>query len=325
MDRLLHIHALLRKIPFLLSCIVAAACGGRKPASPAAPVSREFPLIEVPSLYTETEERVGYAVAHFWDRFLDTSRVYTCDSVLVNGVTADALEEQFGTFVSLAEMVPLKDGKAAVEQMFNRAEAFGRKEPAVFKSLSDLARKYLYDPNSPVRSEDLYQPWVRRLSASPLVDSLLYLGYAWEAKMCALNGIGTKATDFSFTDTRGRRRTLYGIQADHLLLIFGNPDCKACRELTEEMGAEPSVSALIKSGSLKVVDVYIDREINEWKAHMAEYPADWINGYDHSFSIRSDLLYNIRGIPSIYLLDASKTVLLKDAPADKVLEALAAL
>ena len=36
--------------------------------------------------------------------------------------------------------------------------------------------------------------------------------------------------------------------------------------------------------------------------------------------IRSDHLYDVRAIPSLYLLDSQKRVLMKDAPEDKVLE-----
>ena len=84
----------------------------------------------------------------------------------------------------------------------------------------------------------------------------------------------------------------------------------------------PEIAALIKAGRLQVVDVYIDQEIDDWRAHIPEYPAEWINGYDQDYVIRTDLLYNVRGIPSIYLLDASKTVLMKDAVEDDVLAAL---
>ena len=49
------------------------------------------------------------------------------------------------------------------------------------------------------------------------------------------------------------------------------------------------------------------------------------NGYDHNYAIRTDLIYNVRGIPSIYLLDAEKTVLMKDATPERVLTALANL
>ena len=38
-----------------------------------------------------------------------------------------------------------------------------------------------------------------------------------------------------------------------------------------------------------------------------------------------DQIYNVRAIPSLYLLDREKRVILKDAPQDKVFEKLAAL
>ena len=309
----------------ILFVILCCACGprGGKTVAPA-PSSRDFPRPEVPSVYTSAPDRIAWAAAHYWDRFTDTTQVYACDSTTVNGVLLEEVEAQMGNFTTLLEEIPLEQGSNAVVHFYDRIDAFERKYPDsnVFEELCRLTRHYLYDPNSPVRNEDLYGPFVERLGASDLIDNGYRMGYEWDGRMCRLNRVGTPATDFSFTDTRGRVRTLYGIRAEYTLLVFGNPGCKACRELTEAMASTPEVAVLVSSGRLQVVDVYIDREIEDWKAHAAEYPADWINGYDHDYAIRTDLLYTVRGIPSIYLLDASKTVLMKDAVADKVLTAL---
>ena len=309
----------------LLLALLAVSCqlvrrGGKDDSLPV----RDFPRAEAPSLYGEGPERLEWTVAHFWDRFTDTDEAFACDSVTVNGVALSDVESQMGLFTTLLRQVPPEAGVRAVAGLFDRAEAFERKYPQtnVFEELSRLTRYYLYDPNSPVRNEDLYQPYVARLSASDLVDEAYRKGYAWDARLCGLNRVGTPAADFSFTDTRGRVRTLYGVRADYVLLIFGNPVCKACRELMEAMSASPRIAALSDSGRLQVVDIYIDRDIDDWKARVPEYPSGWINGYDHAYAIRTDLLYNVRGIPSVYLLDAAKTVLLKDAVEDDILEAL---
>lgn len=278
-------------------------------------------------MYSEPQERASYALNHFWDRFTDTTQVYACDSLMVNGVTVEDVESQMGLFATLLGQQPLDAGAQAVICLYDRAEAFERKFPEsnVFEELGRLAKHYLYDPNSPVRNEDLYFFFVDRLGRSDLIDNGYRMGYEWDARMCSLNRVGTKAADFSFTDTRGRVRTLYGVKAEYVVLIFGNPGCTACREIMEDMESSPEVSALITSGRLQVVDVYIDQEIDDWKAHIPDYPASWINGYDHNYAIRTDLIYNVRGIPSIYLLDAEKTVLLKDTPSERLLAALAAL
>ena len=315
----------MRKYLICLSLFLLCACGQRGGKTDSKePATREFPQVEVPSMYTDPLERAVYATNHFWDRFTDTSKVYACDSVTVNGVPMEALESQMGLFASLAGQLSLEEGGKAVARLYERAEAFERKYPEtnVFEQLSRWTNHYLYDPNSPVRNEDLYFYYVDRLSRSDLIDSGYRTGYEWDARKCSLNRVGTPAADFSFTDTRGRVRTLYGIKAEYTVLIFGNPGCKACMEIMEAMESTSEIADLISSGRLQVVDVYIDQDIDDWKAHIPEYPKTWINGYDHGYTIRTDLLYNVRGIPSIYLLNADKTVLMKDAPQENVLRAL---
>lgn len=318
----------MRKYLVILAFSLLCACGPRGgKAVSDTPARREFPQVEIPSMYTDPQERTVYVLNHFWDRFTDTTKVYTCDSLTVNGVALDAVESQMGLFATLLRQLPLEESGKAVVRLYDRAEAFERKSPEsnVFEQLSRLTKHYLYDPNSPVRNEDLYWYYVDRLSRCDLIDGGYRTGYEWEARMCRLNRIGTPAADFTFTDTRGRLRTLYGVKADYTVLIFGNPGCNACQEIMEAMSASPEISALIDSGRLQVVDVYIDQDIDDWKAHIPEYPKNWINGYDQAYTIRTDLIYNVRGIPSVYLLDADKTVVMKDAPQELVLGALASL
>ena len=275
----------------------------------------------------ERGEQAEYALTHFWDRFTDTAQLFACDSTLVNGVLKENVESQMGLYASVLDQVPLPVALRSLARLYDRLDAFARKYPDsnVFGEMVEMTSRYLYDPNSPVRNEEFYLPFVERLASSDLVSEGLRVGYGWDARKCALNRIGTPAADFPFTDTKGRLRTLHGVRADYVLLIFANPGCKACQDITAAMQASPRISELVSSGRLKVVDVYIDNEVDDWKAHIADYPADWINGYDHNYSIRTDLVYNVRAIPSIYLLDAGKNVLMKDAPQEKVLGALEAL
>ena len=51
---------------------------------------------------------------------------------------------------------------------------------------------------------------------------------------------------------------------------------------------------------------------------MPIYPEEWYNGFDPDYVIRTDQLYNVRAIPSLYLLDADKKVMLKDATTEKL-------
>jgi len=314
-----------RKNLFLAALLLAAlSCGPKKKSSAPVVLTRDFPRAEVPMMITQPQERLAWLGQHFWDRFTAPDSLYYCDSLTVNGVPKDELEKQVGVFATLLQEMPLPEGKRSMERLYEQLEAFQQARPQgnVFPQTVALVSHYLYDPNSPVRSEDLYLPFVSRLATSALIDPDYRHGYAWDARMCELNRIGTPAADFVFVDTAGKRRSLYGIKAERILLIFGNPDCHACKEIQETFTQYPELTARIEAGSLKVVDIYIDEDIELWRARKAAYPASWINGYDPSYSIRTDLIYNVRAVPSLYLLDAKKTVLLKDATPEKVLEYL---
>lgn len=137
--------------------------------------------------------------------------------------------------------------------------------------------------------------------------------------MCSLNRKGTRAADIVFTLLDGRKMTLHGIEAGHILLMFSNPGCDACDKLASLLASSETVSKLIKSGELAVVNLYIDLEVEKWKAMAAKYPKEWLNGHDQDYTIRKSLTYDVRAIPCLYLLDGDKTVILKDAPVEKVL------
>lgn len=310
----------MRKYVLALAAFAAViACRPKNTGKAPAPQHRSFPRVEAPAMMDNPQERLEYIVMHFWDAFAKVD--HPTDSLIIGGVKKADVEGQMGVFATLLQQVPESVGQKAMQALYANLE----KAPGMFTPMTELVRQYFFDPNSPVRNEALYLPFVKALSSSPLVKEDLRGGYAWDARLCALNLPGTKAADFRFIDTSGRARTLHSVKAEYVLLVFGNPDCTACRELVENMSSVPEISALEASGRLKVVDIYIDQEIDVWKQRMASYPKNWINGYDPDYVIRQDLIYDVRAVPSIYLLDRDKTVLLKDAPENVALEVLAGL
>ena len=77
---------------------------------------------------------------------------------------------------------------------------------------------------------------------------------------------------------------------------------------------------MISAGKLAVLNIYIDEDLEAWRSYMPIYPEEWFNGFDPDFVIRTDVLYNVRAIPSLYLLDKDKTVIMKDAVTERVLD-----
>ena len=75
---------------------------------------------------------------------------------------------------------------------------------------------------------------------------------------------------------------------------------------------------MISSGALAVLNIYIDEDLQAWREYMPIYPEEWYNGFDPDLVIRTDNLYSVRAIPSLYLLDKDKRIIMKDAPENKL-------
>lgn len=309
--------------------VLVASCGGNGRRTKAAVSAdadkyKPFPAIQVPDMLTDPSERMDYILVHFWDGLVSPSVSGKCDSTHVAGFSADDIEKQFGIYSALLWQAPLDASVKSVASLFKAVEAVERRDTSsnIFETITKFADKYFHDPNSPVRNEDFYLPYVQGLAESDMVSPSMKPAYEYDASMCSLNKTGTKAADFSFKDINGKIHTLYGVKADYILLFFSNPGCPNCKEITDMIEQSEEVSEMERTGRLKVVNVYIDQEIDKWKSFAAEYPKEWICGYDHNYIIRTDLTYNVRAIPSLYLLDKDKKVILKDAPQDKVFEML---
>lgn len=281
-----------------------------------------FPEIQIPSMLDGQKERVEYLVLHWWDGITDSSRDFPSDSVYINGVRKTEVEQKMANWISLLDRVDFPTADKALSRLYDRMNAFQLKDTTslLFVNFSELVEKYLYDPNSPLRNEDYYGVFAEHLSKSDFVDDALKGKYAREAHLSKLNRVGTKAADFTFSDKNGKMRTLYGIKSELVLLFFSNPGCTACKEIIDVLNNDPVISGHIEQGRLAVLNMYIDEDIQAWRSYMQIYPEHWYNGFDPYMVLRKNDKYYIRAIPSLYLLDRDKKVIMKDAPEARVFD-----
>ena len=301
--------------------LIVAGCGQRKAEQFQA---LPFPDVLPPAMMEDPQDRAEYMAQNMWNSLTDPSRTYPCDSLLVSGVRRTDVEQKFANWVQVLGMSSRPVAEKSVGRLYDRALACEKKDTSsnVFETFASLVDKYLFDPNSPLRDEDLYGAYASRLAAYEGYTEVQKEKYARDARLCALNKVGTKAADFRFADRRGKIKTLYGVEAPYTLLFFSNPGCEACMSIINVLKEDPQISSMISSGRLKVLNIYIDEDLDAWRSYMPVYPEEWYNGFDPDFVIRNETLYNVRAIPSLYLLDSDKTVLLKDAPENRMFEYL---
>ena len=305
-----------------LVAVIAAGCGQNRKAEQFQALP--FPDVKIPAMMTGSADVAEYISMHYWDGLTDLSRDYPCDSLYVSGVKKEDVEQKFADWNAVLGVLPRSIADKAVNALYEKAATCELKDTSsnVFDTFVMLAEKYFYDPNSPVRNEDHYHAFVRNLASFEGFDEAVRGKYAYQARMTALNREGTIAADFRFADKNGRIHSLHGINAPMTLLFFSNPGCDACMEIIKVLSGHEGIASMIADGRLAVLNIYIDEDIQAWRDYMPIYPEQWYNGFDPDMVIRGETLYNVRAIPSLYLLDHEKRVILKDAPENRVFETL---
>jgi len=255
----------------------------------------------VPLLITNPQERAEYIIAHYWDKFNFLDTMY-CHA-------PDITEQAFVDFLSVFSFTSPQAIKRAVTTLMNSAEASAVMYNYFFKT----AEKYLYDPNSQMRNDEYFIPFLEHIVSSEKLTEASKLRPTALLELAKRNRPGATANNFTFTTASGQNNTLYNLQATCLLLIFYNPGCSECRHTVDMLRNAEQVTSMIASGKLKVLMVYTDKDVELWKKHFDEIPSKWLNSYDRSLTIRDKQLYDLKAIPTLYLLDKDKKVILKDA------------
>lgn len=299
--------------------VMAAGCREKKAEQFKA---LPFPDVQIPAMISGQQEALEYLALNYWNGLTDASRIYPSDSVLVSGVRRADVEQKFADWTAVLEAAGMDVWEKSVSRLYDRALKCEQTDTSsnVFETFAELCEKYLYDPNSPMRNEEMYLSFVMKYSGYPGLSDVEKEKYRRQARLCSLNRPGTVAADFRFADKRGQIRNLHGIESEFTLLFFSNPGCNACMDIINVLKGDPVISGLISDGTLAVVNIYIDEDIQAWRSYMPVYPEEWYNGFDPDFVLRNNDIYAVRAIPSLYLLDKEKRVILKDSPEQKLFQ-----
>ncbi len=287
---------------FLLVGLLLAGCSSRgvkrHSATKTAPL-HEFALPVLPVAMGE-EQQLDYLREHYWDRFrfADTLALREADTL--------QLLRRFGYYIALFADAPTH--RAPIEELMRRASS----SRPMLDLFSYLAEEVLHNPNSPLRNDELYIPVLEAQLAAPYYDEYERIIPEHDLRLARQNRLGEPANDFAYTLSDGRKGRLYGIEADYVLIFFNNPDCAMCKEIREAISASPLIMRKIADGSLKILALYPDEDLTAWHAYRNQIPARWINAYDAGCVLRETEAYALNAIPSLYLLDRQKRVLLKD-------------
>lgn len=260
----------------------------------------------LPEMIKNTPQATGYLAMHYWDKvdFADTAYVHH----------NDVMEQAWANYCDLLNRVSPATSARSIRHVIKCSNA----SRPMFRYFTGLAEKYLYEPNSPLRNEEHYIPVLQEILASPLLDKAHKIRPAAQLKLALRNRVGDKGANFHYTLATGQQSSLYRIKADYTLIFFNDPDCHACRETISLLHNAPVINRLINTGTLKILSLYPDDEIAYWRMHLTQFPTEWIRAYDKGMTIRKEQIYDLKALPTLYLLDKKKNVRLKDATPQQV-------
>ena len=294
----------------ILSALLAALSvlwtAGCSHAGTRAPQQRDtavvFRMPEIPAAMTDPNDRADYLTYHYWDRF------DFADTTLIR--RADVTEQAFVDFISVLPYAPA--AQRAVDRLFEQAAA----EPEMLYHFISLADLYLYDPNSPMRNEELYLLVLRALTESERLDETDKIRPRALLELVQRNRPGDVAADFVYTLRDGRQGRLSALKSPCTLLFFNDPDCSDCQRVKRYLQGSPVVRRAQADGQLLLLALSVEGTTPSWRE--ATIPADWIWACDAEQLITEEQRYDLKAIPTLYLLDAEKRVILKDATVEAV-------
>jgi len=268
---------------------------------------REFVMVDIPQDITMPEERANYLVEHYWDNFdfSDTSYIHL----------PEITEQAFANYIEILSHANKPTSYFSIGTMLSNAE---NSSPRVYGYFLEMYNKYLYDPNSPLRNEEFFIPVLNQVVKSERTGDAECERARYTLNLLLKNRVGELATDISYILQSGKTGRLYDIKGEYTLLYFYDPDCTSCESVTHYMKLSPVISMAISNGLLKILAFYPDKNLDLWKNHLNEIPGTWINGYDKSDVVINKQLYDLKAMPTLYLLDKDKKVILKDASIEVI-------
>ena len=295
----------------ILVTALLVSCGDaktKKQATNEAAVERYEPgtrQVEVDfDIYSyTTKEQFDDAIRRYWDGF-----DFECGERVIEYDTLNVMQV-FADYVAYIDvgMEPIQRD-SLLRGLMHRAE----KSRPVLDFFAYVAEGVLHDPNSPMRNDEYYIPILEVLVESPLYDEYDRIAPAYDLELARKNRIGEVAVDFVYTLTNGKTGRLHNIDSDYVIVMFSNPGCPMCREIIEKISSSPLINEMMENDRIEVLAVYPDEDLEAWRNHIADIPRSWINSYDAGMHLTTERSYNLQAIPSLYLLDSEKRVIIKD-------------
>lgn len=260
----------------------------------------EYPV--APDDMPDITSRSNYIVENFWKPF----------DFKQNSVGQIQLNDAMQVFVTPMRWADKKVVDKAVNELLKNLQ----KNPTLTYQFTKAAENALYSDRADIWIDEVYLKFVNAMLANKKISDVRKAKYKMQQTTLSSSLIGNKIGEIDFTDINGNSQKVE-YTTPLTLVEFGSPDCADCRYVKLKLDTNSEVSKMLESGKLAIYFIVPDAESEEmWQVNLAEYPSSWKTGAGKEL----DEKFDIRSIPSIYLLDSKGVIVMKNRNIEDFIE-----
>ena len=228
-------------------------------------------------------------VFHYWEayNFKDTTLL----------AIPQYAEQALSNFIALLSYASPLGKQQAIDKWLALAATNDRS----YSFFTQEAERYLYHPDSPLKNEDLFLQVLNSMLCVPTGSEYAQAHSKYLQQLISRNQPGTPAENFAFELPDGQRDSLYTYASGKpLLLLFFDPECESCQHTITQLHNNTTITQALANNQLALLTIIPD------------------NAPD----INANALYDLKTLPTLYLLSPSRHVILKDTTPDALADYL---
>ncbi|MDR0437626.1 MAG: DUF5106 domain-containing protein [Bacteroidales bacterium] len=266
--------------------------------------------------------RSEFLAEHYWDGFPfhDTTILYTDQFRGQKDIFGD-FDIYSGAIARYLQVIRFADLPTIQRSLVETIKKTDTNE-RMWRQFVNSFDFFLNDANSRLREEQWIVPVWQQMLKSQWATFSDSTKINFFLRMAAKNPVGSVATDLEFVTIQGQEGRLSEIEAELLLVYFYIPGCADCVRTLEFITMDTAYQELIEAGILQGFAFYPGEDLNTFRSYRHTIPSSWINARNPDGMSQLDELglYQMRGAPTMYLLDRDKRIILKDARLDLLFE-----
>lgn len=194
--------------------------------------------------------------------------------------------------------------------------------PVDLWAVDSIAYSRWGSPASPYRNERRYIRFLDSLLAVDTLPDALRMQAEYRRRIALLNRPGTTAGDFRYIERTGKESRLHELKSPLTLLIFYDPECPHCNDILRAIASSETLNKAVAEKKLTVIAIYAEGKREVWNKTCNDLPENWLVGYDLTKVLDKEI-YDLPAMPTPYLLDSEKRVILKDPNFERLIAVIA--